>query len=154
MNWPVQSVSDPTMRLRSLVPLLFLLPFFSSTLSDSPVGSLRRLSVSRYSASFSSCFYNWTLNPFHMMGAGILSGALLSAIHGVTVENTLYQDGEQQQILSHLTQLKKKKPTQWLREPLLVSDLIAFSNKRCSFLYAVCSCYGSLDKHRYYWSCS
>ena len=27
--------------------------------------------------------------------AGILGGALLSAIHGVTVENTLYQDGEQ-----------------------------------------------------------
>ena len=41
-------------------------------------------------------FHNWTLNPFHMMGvAGILGGALLSAIHGVTVENTLYQDGEQ-----------------------------------------------------------
>ena len=30
-------------------------------------------------------FHNWTLNPFHMMGvAGILGGALLSAIHGVT----------------------------------------------------------------------
>ena len=41
-------------------------------------------------------FHNWTLNPFHMMGvAGILGGALLSAIHGVTVENTLYEDGEQ-----------------------------------------------------------
>ena len=38
-------------------------------------------------------FHNWTLNPFHMMGvAGILGGALLSAIHGVTVENTLYED--------------------------------------------------------------
>ena len=31
-----------------------------------------------------------------MMGvAGILGGALLSAIHGATVENTLYEDGEQ-----------------------------------------------------------
>jgi len=41
-------------------------------------------------------FHNWTLNPFHMMGvAGILGGALLSAIHGVTVENTLYEDGDQ-----------------------------------------------------------
>jgi photosystem II P680 reaction center D2 protein len=39
-------------------------------------------------------FHNWTLNPFHMMGvAGILGGALLSAIHGATVINTLYQDG-------------------------------------------------------------
>ena len=39
-------------------------------------------------------FHNWTLNPFHMMGvAGILGGALLSAIHGGTVINTIYQDG-------------------------------------------------------------
>jgi photosystem II P680 reaction center D2 protein len=39
-------------------------------------------------------FHNWTLNPFHMMGvAGILGGALLSAIHGGTVVNTIYQDG-------------------------------------------------------------
>jgi photosystem II P680 reaction center D2 protein len=35
-------------------------------------------------------FHNWTLNPFHMMGvAGILAGALLSAIHGATVVNTI-----------------------------------------------------------------
>ena len=41
-------------------------------------------------------FHNWTLNPFHMMGvAGILGGALLCAIHGATVENTLFEDGEQ-----------------------------------------------------------
>jgi Photosynthetic reaction centre protein. len=40
-------------------------------------------------------FHNWTLNPFHMMGvAGILGGALLCAIHGATVENTLFEDGE------------------------------------------------------------
>ena len=31
-----------------------------------------------------------------MMGvAGILGGALLCAIHGATVENTLFEDGEQ-----------------------------------------------------------
>jgi photosystem II P680 reaction center D2 protein len=40
-------------------------------------------------------FHNWTLNPFHMMGvAGVLGGGLLSAIHGATVVNTLYQDGK------------------------------------------------------------
>jgi photosystem II P680 reaction center D2 protein len=40
-------------------------------------------------------FHNWTLNPFHMMGvAGILGGALLCAIHGATVENTLFEDNE------------------------------------------------------------
>ena len=38
-------------------------------------------------------FHHWTLNPFHMMGvAGILGAALLSAIHGATVINTIYED--------------------------------------------------------------
>jgi hypothetical protein len=49
------------------------------------------------SASFSSskAFHNWTLNPFHMMGvAGVLGAALLCAIHGATVENTLFEDGD------------------------------------------------------------
>ncbi|KAK4733664.1 hypothetical protein R3W88_007925 [Solanum pinnatisectum] len=36
-----------------------------------------------------------TLNPFHMMGvAGILGAALLCAIHGATVGNTLFEDGD------------------------------------------------------------
>jgi photosystem II P680 reaction center D2 protein len=33
--------------------------------------------------------------PFHMMGvAGVLGAALLCAIHGATVENTLFEDGD------------------------------------------------------------
>eukprot|EP01018_Ginkgo_biloba_P040778 Gb_06825 [translate_table: standard] len=40
-------------------------------------------------------FHNWTLNPFHMMGvAGVLGATLLCAIHGATVENTLFEDGD------------------------------------------------------------
>ncbi|KAL8117242.1 hypothetical protein AgCh_015232 [Apium graveolens] len=40
-------------------------------------------------------FHNWTLNPFHMMGvAGVLGAALLGAIHGATVENTLFEVGD------------------------------------------------------------
>ncbi|KAK8455571.1 hypothetical protein SEVIR_4G142403v4 [Setaria viridis] len=40
-------------------------------------------------------FHNWTLNPFHMMGvARVLGVALLCAIHGATVENTLFEDGD------------------------------------------------------------
>nr|QIB72637.1 photosystem II protein D2 [Cyperus glomeratus]QIT06821.1 photosystem II protein D2 [Cyperus fuscus] len=39
--------------------------------------------------------HNWTLNAFHMMGvAGVLGAALLCAIHGATVENTLFEDGD------------------------------------------------------------
>ncbi|KAF5755353.1 putative photosystem II [Helianthus annuus] len=40
-------------------------------------------------------FHNWTLNPFHMTGvAGVLGAVLLCAIHGATVENTLFEDGD------------------------------------------------------------
>ena len=40
-------------------------------------------------------FHNWTLNPFHMIGvAGVLGARLLCAIHGATVENTLFEDGD------------------------------------------------------------
>jgi len=40
-------------------------------------------------------FHNWTLNPFHMMGVtGVLGAALLCAIHGATMENTLFEDGD------------------------------------------------------------
>ncbi|KAG5060846.1 hypothetical protein JHK87_001875 [Glycine soja] len=40
-------------------------------------------------------FHNWTLNPFHMMGvAGVLGATLLCVIHGATVENTLFEDGD------------------------------------------------------------
>ena len=44
----------------------------------------------------STTFHNWTLNPFHMIGVGgILGAGLLSAIHGGTVINTIYQDGQE-----------------------------------------------------------
>ncbi|KAI3954741.1 hypothetical protein MKW92_023441 [Papaver armeniacum] len=40
-------------------------------------------------------FHNWTLNPFHVMGVvGVLGAALLCAIHGATMENTLFEDGD------------------------------------------------------------
>ena len=60
-------------------------------------------------------FHNWTLNPFHMMGvAGILGGALLCAIHGATVENTLFEDGDSANTFRAFTQHNQKKLTQWL----------------------------------------
>ncbi|KAI9390658.1 hypothetical protein POPTR_008G207200v4 [Populus trichocarpa] len=44
---------------------------------------------------FTPRFHNWTLNAFHMMGVvSVLGVALLCAIHGATVENTLFQDGD------------------------------------------------------------
>ena len=102
-------------------------------------------------------FHNWTLNPFHMMGvAGILGGALLSAIHGVTVENTLYQDGEQANTFKAFDSTQEEETYSMVTANRFWSQIfgIAFSNKRwASFLYVVCSCYGSLDQfYWHYWS--
>jgi photosystem II P680 reaction center D2 protein len=78
-------------------------------------------------------FHNWTLNPFHMMGvAGILGGALLSAIHGATVVNTIYQDS------SSYTTFRSFSPTQPEETYSMVTANrfwsqvfgVAFSNKR------------------------
>jgi hypothetical protein len=50
-----------------------------------------------------------------MMGvAGVLGAALLCAIHGATVENTLFEDGDGANTFRALTQLKRKKLIQWL----------------------------------------
>ena len=44
---------------------------------------------------FSQGFHNWTFNPFHMMGVGgVLGAAHLCAIHGATVKDTLFEDGD------------------------------------------------------------
>ena len=142
------------MLLRSLGLLLFLSLFSSSIHSDSRVGSLRRVLVyQRFSASFSSSrvFHNWTLNPFHMMGvAGILGGVfLLSAIHGVTVENTLYEDGDAANTFKAFDSTQEEETYSMVTANRFWSQIfgIAFSNKRwTSLLYAFCSCHGSLDQ--------
>ena len=69
-------------------------------------------------------FHNWTLNPFHMMGvAGILGGALLSAIHGVTVENTLYEDGDAANTFKAFDSTQEEETYNGYSKPFLVSDL-------------------------------
>ena len=78
-------------------------------------------------------FHNWTLNPFHMMGvAGILGGALLSAIHGVTVENTLYQDGEDANTFKAFDSTQEEETYSMVTANRFWSQIfgIAFSNKR------------------------
>jgi photosystem II P680 reaction center D2 protein len=60
-------------------------------------------------------FHNWTLNPFHMMGvAGILGGVHYFAIHGATVENTLFEDGDAANTFRAFTPTNQKKLIQWL----------------------------------------
>ena len=78
-------------------------------------------------------FHNWTLNPFHMMGvAGILGGALLSAIHGVTVENTLYQDGDDANTFKAFDSTQEEETYSMVTANRFWSQIfgIAFSNKR------------------------
>uniref|UniRef100_A0A1Y3BUI0 Putative photosynthetic reaction centre, L/M n=1 Tax=Helianthus annuus TaxID=4232 RepID=A0A1Y3BUI0_HELAN len=74
-------------------------------------------------SSFFQGFHNWTLNPFHMMGvAGVLGAALLCAIHGATVENTLFEDGDGANTFRAFNPTQLKKLIQW-------SLLIAFGSQ-------------------------
>jgi len=68
-----------------------------------------------------------------MMGvAGILGGALLSAIHGVTVENTLYEDGEQANTFKAFDSTQEEETYSMVTANRFWSQIfgVAFSNKR------------------------
>jgi len=68
-----------------------------------------------------------------MMGvAGILGGALLSAIHGVTVENTLYEDGDQANTFKAFDSTQEEETYSMVTANRYWSQIfgIAFSNKR------------------------
>jgi photosystem II P680 reaction center D2 protein len=78
-------------------------------------------------------FHNWTLNPFHMMGvAGILGGALLCAIHGATVENTLFEDSDQSNTFKAFEPTQEEETYSMVTANRFWSQIfgIAFSNKR------------------------
>jgi len=78
-------------------------------------------------------FHNWTLNPFHMMGvAGILGGALLSAIHGATVVNTIYQDGGSYSTFRAFAPYQTQETYSMVTANRFWSQIfgVAFSNKR------------------------
>ena len=77
--------------------------------------------------------HNILMHPFHMMGvAGILGGALLSAIHGVTVENTLYEDGDQANTFKAFDSTQEEETYSMVTANRFWSQIfgIAFSNKR------------------------
>lgn len=68
-----------------------------------------------------------------MMGvAGILGGALLCAIHGATVENTLYEDGDQANTFKGFEPTQEEETYSMVTANRFWSQIfgIAFSNKR------------------------
>jgi len=78
-------------------------------------------------------FHSWTLNPFHMMGvAGILGGALLCAIHGATVENTLFEDGDAANTFRAFSPTQSEETYSMVTANRFWSQIfgVAFSNKR------------------------
>ncbi|MGG6270088.1 photosystem II D2 protein (photosystem q(a) protein) [Leptolyngbya sp. AN03gr2] len=78
-------------------------------------------------------FHNYTLNPFHMMGvAGVLGGALLCAIHGATVENTLFRDGSGYNTFGSFSATQQEETYSFLTANRFWSQIfgVAFSNKR------------------------
>ena len=80
--------------------------------------------------------------------AGILGGLLLSAIHGVTVENTLYEDGEGTNTFKGFQSDQEEETYSMVTANRFWSQIfgIVFSNKALfPFLYVICSRYGALD---------
>ena len=78
-------------------------------------------------------FHNWTLNPFHMMGvAGVLGAALLCAIHGATVENTLFEDGDGSNTFRAFNPTQAEETYSMVTANRFWSQIfgVAFSNKR------------------------
>ncbi|MCU0570480.1 MAG: photosystem II D2 protein (photosystem q(a) protein) [Oculatellaceae cyanobacterium Prado106] len=78
-------------------------------------------------------FHNYTLNPFHMMGvAGVLGGALLCAIHGATVENTLFEDTRSFNTFRGFSPSQGEETYSFVTANRFWSQIfgIAFSNKR------------------------
>ncbi|KAL7586868.1 hypothetical protein Lser_V15G35705 [Lactuca serriola] len=78
-------------------------------------------------------FHNWTLNPFHMMGvAGVLGAALLCAIHGATIENTLFEDGDGENTFYAFNPTQAEETYSMVTANRFWSQIfgVAFSNKR------------------------
>ncbi|KAI3877964.1 hypothetical protein MKX03_027142 [Papaver bracteatum] len=78
-------------------------------------------------------FPNWTLNPFHIMGvAGVLGAALLCAIHGATVENTLFEDGDGANTFRAFNPTQAEETYSMVTANRFWSQIfgVAFSNKR------------------------
>ncbi|KAL5067429.1 hypothetical protein RYX36_018316 [Vicia faba] len=81
-------------------------------------------------------FHNWTLNPFHMMGvAGVLGATLLCAIHGATVENTLFEDGDGANTFCAFNPTQAEETYSMVTANLFWSQIfgVAFSNKLLGF---------------------
>ncbi|KAJ0514057.1 putative photosystem II [Helianthus annuus] len=78
-------------------------------------------------------FHNWTLNLFHMMGvADVLGTALLCVIHGATVENTLFEDGDGVNTFRAFNLTQAEEAYSMVTANRFVSQIfgVAFSNKR------------------------
>ena len=78
-------------------------------------------------------FHNYTLNPFHMMGvAGVLGAALLCAIHGATVQNTLFKDSDGKNTFRGFSTTQAEETYSMVTANRFWSQIfgIAFSNKR------------------------
>ncbi|KAJ0743943.1 putative photosystem II [Helianthus annuus] len=78
-------------------------------------------------------FHNWTLNLFHMMGvADVLGTALLCVIHGATVENTLFEDGDGVNTFRAFNLTQAEEAYSMVTANRFVSQMfgVAFSNKR------------------------
>jgi len=90
-------------------------------------------------------FHNWTLNLPHD-GLRCVGGALLCAIHGATVENTLFEDGDASNTFRAFNPTQGRNLLDGYRQPVLVTDFgIAFQQALAALLH-VCASHGLVDE--------
>ena len=120
--------------------------------SVKPVGSSVPASVQPLFSGFYYFYKGFIIGhlTLSMMGvAGILGGALLSAIHGATVVNTIYQDGNSYSTFRAFSPTQpEQKYTPWLQQiDFGLKSLVYFLNKRWlhfSCFLSHCRAYGFL----------
>jgi len=114
----------------TFLSVFFIYPGFQSSWFFAP--SFGVASIFRF-LLFIQGFHNWTLNPFHMAGvAGFLGSALLSAIHGATVVNTIYQDSSLYNSFRAFSPSQPEETYSMVTANRFWSQIfgVAFSNKR------------------------
>jgi len=90
-------------------------------------------------------FHNWTLNPFHMMGLRVCWCAF---IHGATVENTLFEDGDASNTFRAFNPASGRNLLDGHCQPLLVTDFWdrLFQQALAALLHAVCARHRLVDE--------
>jgi photosystem II P680 reaction center D2 protein len=82
-----------------------------------------------------------------MMGvAGVLGAALLCAIHGATVENTLFEDGDGANTFRAFNPTQAEETYSMVTANRFWSQIFGVAFSLVTFLYVICTCNRFMDE--------